>query len=54
MGCSARTDCVDDELIELMHRTGCRSVFFGVETGSPRLQRVIGNDLDVGTRATKI
>jgi len=53
-GCSARTDCIDDELIELMRRAGCRSVFFGVETGSPRLQRAIEKDLDLDGAAARI
>lgn len=51
--CSARTDCVDEELLELMARAGCRGMFFGVETGSQRMQRVIDKDLDVG-RAREI
>lgn len=45
--CSARTDCVDEELLELMAKAGCRAIFFGVETGSQRMQRVIEKDLDV-------
>jgi radical SAM superfamily enzyme YgiQ (UPF0313 family) len=53
-GCSARTDCIDDELIELMVRAGCRGVFFGVETGSPRLQRLIEKDLPLGAAAARI
>src|ERR1700736_3305490 len=44
--CSARTDCVDEELLTLMARSGCRSIFFGIETGSRRMQRVIDKDLD--------
>jgi len=44
--CSARTDCVDEELLELMARSGCRGVFFGIEVGSRRMQRVIDKDLD--------
>ncbi|HZI60673.1 MAG TPA: hypothetical protein VFD62_08175 [Pyrinomonadaceae bacterium] len=32
-GCSARTDCVDDELLELMASAGCTGIFFGIETG---------------------
>ena len=44
--CSARTDCVDEGLLELMARAGCEGVFFGVETGSKRMQQVIGKDLD--------
>jgi radical SAM superfamily enzyme YgiQ (UPF0313 family) len=44
--CSARTDCVDEDLLELMARAGCDSIFFGVETGSKRMQRIIDKDLD--------
>jgi hypothetical protein len=43
---SARTDCVDDELLELMAAAGCVGVFFGIETGSKRMQRIIDKDLD--------
>lgn len=38
--CSARVDCVDDELLRAMADAGCTSIFFGIETGSPRMQRV--------------
>jgi radical SAM superfamily enzyme YgiQ (UPF0313 family) len=44
--CSARTDCVDERLLELMSRSGCRGVFFGVETGSRRMQKIIDKHLD--------
>ncbi|MGA2048537.1 MAG: radical SAM protein [Terracidiphilus sp.] len=44
--CSARTDSVDQELIELMAAAGCREIFFGVETGSVRMQKVIDKHLD--------
>jgi radical SAM superfamily enzyme YgiQ (UPF0313 family) len=46
--CSARTDCIDDDLIALMAAAGCDGIFFGIETGSPRLQKVIDKHLDVG------
>lgn len=46
-GCSARTDCVDEELLGLMAKAGCGSVFFGVESGSQRMQRLMEKDLDV-------
>jgi radical SAM superfamily enzyme YgiQ (UPF0313 family) len=46
-GCSARTDSVDDELLGLMARAGCRGIFFGVETGSPRMQKIINKKLDL-------
>jgi radical SAM superfamily enzyme YgiQ (UPF0313 family) len=44
--CSARTDCVDEELLELMARGGCRGIFFGVESGSERMQKIIHKHLD--------
>ncbi len=52
-GCSARTDCVDQELLELMARAGCRTMFLGIESGSQRMQALIEKDLDVG-RARQI
>jgi radical SAM superfamily enzyme YgiQ (UPF0313 family) len=45
--CSARTDCVDPELLDLMRQAGCSGLFFGVETGSQRLQTVIDKGLDI-------
>jgi radical SAM family protein/B12 binding protein len=45
--CSARTDCVDEELLDLMARAGCVGIFYGVESGSQRLQKVFDKDLDV-------
>ena len=44
--CSARTDCVDEQLLERMSRSGCRGMFFGVETGSERMQKIIDKHLD--------
>ena len=52
--CSARTDCIDEELIALMARAGCVGVFFGIETGSPRLQRLIDKNLDMQEAAVNV
>ena len=46
-GCSARTDCVDEELIALMASAGCRGIFFGIESGSGRMQKIIDKGLDL-------
>lgn len=46
-GCSARTDCVDEGLLRLMAEAGCTGIFFGIETGSQRLQHVINKKLDL-------
>lgn len=51
--CSARTDCVDEPLLELMAHAGCRGIFFGIETGSQRMQKVIDKHLDLN-RAEEI
>jgi len=53
-GCSARTDCIDDELIELLASAGCRGIFFGIETGSSRMQKVIDKGLDLEVSAARV
>ncbi len=53
-GCSARTDCIDDDLIRLMGEAGCRGIFFGIETGSQRLQHVIKKNLDLKEAVSRI
>lgn len=45
--CSARMDCVDEELLSSMKSAGCRSLYYGVETGSKRMQKVISKNLDL-------
>jgi radical SAM superfamily enzyme YgiQ (UPF0313 family) len=44
--CSSRTDCVTGSLLAAMHESGCRAIFFGMETGSPRIQQEIKKNLD--------
>src|ERR1044071_2778272 len=53
-GCSARTDCVDEELIALMSRAGCRGIFFGIETGSRRMQKIIDKGLELNDSAERV
>jgi radical SAM superfamily enzyme YgiQ (UPF0313 family) len=52
--CSARTDCIDDDLLDLMRRAGCRGIFLGVESGSNRMQRTMRKWLDVEAAAERI
>jgi radical SAM superfamily enzyme YgiQ (UPF0313 family) len=52
--CSARTDCVDDELIALMAKAGCRGIFFGIETGSSRMQKIVNKGLDLSDAMLRI
>jgi radical SAM superfamily enzyme YgiQ (UPF0313 family) len=46
-GCSARTDLVDEALLDRMASSGCVSVYFGIEAGSERIQGAIGKGLDL-------
>jgi radical SAM superfamily enzyme YgiQ (UPF0313 family) len=52
--CSARTDRVDPELLERMEEAGCRGIFFGIETGSQTLQRVLKKRLVLSDAIKKV
>jgi radical SAM superfamily enzyme YgiQ (UPF0313 family) len=39
--CSARVDTVNKELLQLMKRAGCARVGYGIETGSPKMLKII-------------
>lgn len=45
--CAARIDTVDPQLLLLMAAAGCRNIFYGIETGSPRMQREIQKNLSI-------
>jgi len=44
---SARIDCVDEELLNRMAEAGCVGLYFGIETGSARMQQVARKRLDL-------
>lgn len=48
-GCSARVDRVDEPLLKEMAEAGCIGIFFGIETGSQRLQPIIKKNLKMET-----
>jgi len=43
--CSARLDCVQDETLKIMGESGCKGIFYGLETGSQRMQKEIRKNL---------
>ena len=45
--CSARTDCVSADLLKLMAKAGCEAIFFGIESGSERIRKIIKKDIDL-------
>jgi len=53
-GCSARTDCIDDELIDLMAANGCTGIFFGIDSGSDRMQTLMQKRLNLAEAALRI
>jgi anaerobic magnesium-protoporphyrin IX monomethyl ester cyclase len=40
--CTTRVDMVDHDLLDTMRRAGCRSIAYGVESGSPRILESLG------------
>ncbi len=44
---SARVDCVDSELLRKMAEAGCVGLYFGIETGSARMQQIAKKRLDL-------
>jgi radical SAM superfamily enzyme YgiQ (UPF0313 family) len=44
---SARVDCVDDALLQHMWDAGCRGIYFGIETGSRRMQKISEKHLEL-------
>ncbi|MCL4732074.1 MAG: B12-binding domain-containing radical SAM protein, partial [Planctomycetes bacterium] len=42
---SSRTDCIDIPRLERMHAIGCSGLFFGVESGSERIQETMKKNL---------
>jgi radical SAM superfamily enzyme YgiQ (UPF0313 family) len=53
-GCSARTDCLDDEMLDAIARAGCHSLFFGIDSGSERMQGLLNKGLDMREAASRI
>jgi len=52
--CSMRPDTLDPDLIAALAIAGCRHIYFGVETGSKRMQRTLGKRLDLSRTNTLI
>jgi len=42
--CDTRVDLVDQELLEVMNKAGCKTIWFGVESGSQRVLQRIGRN----------
>ena len=49
-----RCDQLDDEILDLFEEAGTAMMSLAVETASPRLQKLIGKNLDIGEARTAI
>lgn len=45
--CSSRIDTITEELIDTMAAAGCYKILYGIETGSPRMQKIVRKNLDL-------
>ncbi|MGB0696453.1 MAG: B12-binding domain-containing radical SAM protein [Rhodospirillaceae bacterium] len=45
--CMCRVDLLDPALMDLMHQAGCRRIFLGIESGSPRVRDIAGKGLRI-------
>ncbi|MCL2840762.1 MAG: B12-binding domain-containing radical SAM protein [Defluviitaleaceae bacterium] len=45
--CSSRIDILDKEMIQLLKKSKCKSIYFGIETASPRMQKLINKNLNL-------
>jgi radical SAM superfamily enzyme YgiQ (UPF0313 family) len=43
--CDTRVDLVNQELLEVMSKAGCKTIWFGVESASPRVLERIGRNI---------
>jgi anaerobic magnesium-protoporphyrin IX monomethyl ester cyclase len=52
--CLGRANEVDDEVLSLMKKAGCRTIYVGVESGSPRVLEMIEKKLSIEDTARGI
>lgn len=45
--CISRTDCMDDEIIGLLKKTGCRKLWIGAESGSQKVLDLMNRKTDI-------
>lgn len=43
-GCSSRINTIDEELIQIMSSSGCKGIFFGIESGSPKIMKLLNRN----------
>jgi len=46
--CITRSDCLDDEILEMLKKSGCRKVWIGAESGSQKVIDLMNRRIDLG------
>lgn len=46
-GCESRVDALDEDLIRTIKKAGCESIWFGVESGSPGVLKMLNKNIDL-------
>jgi hypothetical protein len=49
-----RIECVDDELLDLLKKSGCTAIYYGIETADPKVQERIRKKIDLNRAARVI
>lgn len=49
--CNTRTDKMDDEIAEMLYNSGCRGVFFGIESGD---EHILAHSIDKGVKNEQV
>lgn len=44
--CNSRVDCIDEERIKLMSESGCETIWFGVESGSEKILKLLNKKIN--------
>lgn len=45
--CSSRIDTISEELIDVMKEAGCYKILYGIESGSPKIQKMVNKNLNL-------
>lgn len=52
--CTTRIDFINNEIIKQLKESGCKQVFFGIESGSSRIQKICKKNLNLSDVLPKI
>ncbi|MFN8261760.1 MAG: radical SAM protein [Chitinophagales bacterium] len=45
--CLSRVDTIDEGMIDMMHKSGCKRIYFGIESGSKEVLKFLNKEIDL-------